>query len=134
MLLVLLNLPMIGIWIRLLTVPYRLLFPAIITFWAIGLYTLNNNPFDIFVGAGFGLVGYVLHRLGCEPAPLILGFILGPIMEEYLRRALLLSRGEWSTFVSSPLSAGLLIVSAIALVLIAPPSIRRQRDEAFVED
>ncbi|MBK6852456.1 MAG: tripartite tricarboxylate transporter permease [Burkholderiales bacterium] len=129
--LVILNLPLIGIWIKLLTVPYRFLFPAIVTFCSIGLYTLNNNNFDVFVAAIFSVVGYIFYKLGCEPAPLLLGFILGPMMEENLRRALLLSRGDWTTFMSRPLSAGLLVAAALMIVVVALPSIRNKREEAF---
>ena len=132
--LVVLNLPLIGIWIRLLTVPYRFLFPAIVVFCCAGLYTLNNSAFDVYVGAAFALVGYVLAKLGCEPAPLLLGFILGPMMEENLRRALLLSRGDWSTFVTHPLSAGLLAAAALMIVVVMLPSIRQRRETVFVED
>ena len=132
--LVILNLPMIGIWIKLLTVPYRFLFPAILAFCCIGLYTLNNNNFDVYMAAGFGIVGYLFYKLGCEPAPLLLGFILGPMMEENLRRALLLSRGDWSTFMTRPLSAGLLIAAALMVVVVMLPSIKRKREEAFQED
>jgi putative tricarboxylic transport membrane protein len=96
LMLIILNLPLIGIWIKLLTVPYRFLYPAILSFCCIGLYTLNNNNFDVFMAAAFGIVGVVFYKLGCEPAPLLLGFILGPMMEENLRRALLLSRGDWT--------------------------------------
>ena len=106
--LVILNLPLIGMWIKLLTVPYRWLFPAIVLFCAIGVYSTNNNTFDVWMVGVFGLIGYVFIKLGCEPAPLLLGFILGPMMEENLRRALLLSRGDWSVLVTRPLSAGLL--------------------------
>ena len=105
--LVILNLPLIGIWIKLLTVPYRFLFPAIVVFCGIGCYTLNNSSFDVYMTAAFTLVGYAFYKLGCEPAPLLLGFILGPMMEENLRRALLLSRGDWTTFATRPLSAGI---------------------------
>ncbi|HMM85019.1 MAG: tripartite tricarboxylate transporter permease [Gammaproteobacteria bacterium] len=133
LMLVVLNLPLIGIWIKLLTVPYRFLFPAIMTFCCIGLYTLNNNNFDVFMAAGFGIVGYAFWKLGCEPAPLLLGFILGPMMEENLRRALLLSRGDWSTFMTRPLSASLLIAAALMVVIVALPSIRRKREVAFQE-
>ena len=108
LMLVILNLPLIGMWIKLLTVPYRWLFPAIVLFCAIGVYSTNNNTFDIWMVGVFGLVGYMFHKLGCEPAPLLLGFILGPMMEENLRRAMLLSRGDWSVFVTRPISAGLL--------------------------
>ena len=104
--LVILNLPLIGIWIKLLTVPYRFLFPAITLFCCIGVYSLNNSNFDVYMTAIFAVVGYLFYKLSCEPAPLLLGFILGPMMEENLRRALLLSRGDWSTFVTRPLSAG----------------------------
>jgi TctA family transporter len=131
---VVLNLPLIGIWIKLLTVPYRFLFPAIVTFCGIGLYTLNNNNFDVYVASIFAAVGYLFYKLGCEPAPLLLGFILGPMMEENLRRALLLSRGDWSTFLQRPLSAGLLIAAALMVVVVMLPSIRSKREEAFQED
>ena len=134
LMLIVLNLPLIGIWIKLLTVPYRFLFPAILVFCCIGLYTLNNSSFDVFVGATFGLIGYVFYKLGCEPAPLLLGFILGPMMEENLRRALLLSRGDWSTFVTRPLSAGLLFAAALMIVVVALPSIRAKREVAFQEE
>uniref|UniRef100_UPI0025CEF027 tripartite tricarboxylate transporter permease n=1 Tax=uncultured Methylibium sp. TaxID=381093 RepID=UPI0025CEF027 len=128
-----LNLPLIGIWIKLLTVPYRYLFPAILTFCCIGLYTLNNNNFDVFMAAGFGIVGYLFYKLHCEPAPLLLGFILGPMMEENLRRSLLLSRGDWSTFITRPLSAGLLLAAVALIVIVMLPSIKNKREEAFHE-
>ncbi|HEY0887565.1 MAG TPA: tripartite tricarboxylate transporter permease [Ramlibacter sp.] len=132
--LVILNLPMIGIWIKLLTVPYRWLFPAIVLFCAIGVYSTNNNTWDVWMVGLFGVVGYVFIKLGCEPAPLLLGFILGPMMEENLRRALLLSRGDWSVFVTRPLSASLLAAALLLVVVVALPSIRSKRAEAFVED
>ncbi len=132
--LIVLNLPMIGIWIKLLTVPYRWLFPAIVLFCALGVYTTNNSTFDIWMVAGFGFIGYVFNKLGMEPAPLMLGFILGPMMEENLRRALLLSRGDWSVFVTRGLSAGLLAAAAVMLVIVLLPAIKRKREEAFVED
>ena len=132
--LVILNLPLIGIWIKMLTVPYRFLFPAIMVFCALGLYTLNNNNFDIYMGAAFTLVGYIFYKLGCEPAPLLLGFILGPMMEENLRRALLLSRGDWSTFVTRPLSAGLLIGAALMVIVVTLPSIKKKRETVFVDE
>jgi putative tricarboxylic transport membrane protein len=134
LILIVLNLPLIGIWIKLLTVPYRFLYPAILVFCCIGLYTLNNNTFDVYMAAGFGLVGYIFYKLGCEPAPLLLGFILGPMMEENLRRALLLSRGDWSAFVTRPLSAGLLVAAALMIVVVTLPSIKAKREEAFQED
>jgi putative tricarboxylic transport membrane protein len=129
--LIILNLPLIGIWIKLLTVPYRFLFPAITLFCCIGVYTLNNNTFDVYMTAFFAVVGYVFYKLGCEGAPLLLGFILGPMMEENLRRALLLSRGDWSTFLSRPLSAGLLIAAALMIVVVMLPTIRSKREQAF---
>lgn len=132
--LIILNLPLIGIWIKLLTVPYKWLFPAIVLFCAIGVYSTNNNSFDIWMVALFGLVGYGFIKLGCEPAPLLLGLILGPMMEEYLRRALLISRGDWSVFVTRPISAGLLAAAAILLVIVLLPSVKKKREEAFVED
>ena len=134
LMLVVLNLPLIGIWIKLLSVPYRWLFPSIVLFCAIGVYTTNNNSFDVWMVGAFGLAGYVFHKLGMEPAPLLLGFILGPMMEEYLRRALLLSRGDWSVFVTRPLSAGLLAAAALLLVLVLLPAVKQTREDAFTED
>jgi putative tricarboxylic transport membrane protein len=131
LMLIILNLPLIGIWIKLLTVPYRFLFPAITMFCCIGVYTLNNNTFDVFMTALFAVVGYLFFKLGCEPAPLLLGFILGPMMEENLRRALLLSRGDWTTFVTRPLSSGLLIAAALMLVVVMLPAIKSKREQAF---
>jgi putative tricarboxylic transport membrane protein len=133
LMLIVLNLPLIGMWIKLLTVPYRLLFPAIMVFCAIGLYTLNNNNFDMYMAAIFSVVGYAFYKLGCEPAPLLLGFILGPMMEENLRRALLLSRGDWSTFVTRPLSAGLLTAALLMVIIVALPTIKQRREAAFQE-
>ena len=132
--LVILNLPLIGIWIKLLTVPYRFLFPAIVVFCGIGSYTLNNSSFDVFMTSAFCVVGYSFYKLGCEPAPLLLGFILGPMMEENLRRALLLSRGDWTTFATRPLSAGLLLAALLMVVVVMLPSIKNRRDEAFLEE
>jgi len=132
--LVILNLPLIGIWIKLLTVPYRWLYPSIVLFCAVGVYSTNNNTFDIWMVGAFGLIGYIFHKLGTEPAPLLLGFILGPMMEENLRRALLLSRGDWSVFVTRPLSAGLLAAAALLLIIVLLPSVKNKREEAFVED
>jgi TctA family transporter len=134
LMLVILNLPLIGIWIKLLSVPYRWLFPSIVLFCAIGVYSTNNNTFDIWMVAIFGVIGYLFIKLGTEPAPLLLGFILGPMMEEYLRRALLLSRGDWSVFVTRPLSAGLLAASLVLLALVLLPSVKAKREEAFVEE
>lgn len=131
--LVILNLPMIGIWIKLLTVPYRFLFPAITLFCCIGVYSLNNNTFDVFMTAAFAVIGYAFYKLSCEAAPLLLGLILGPMMEENLRRALLLSRGDWSTFVTRPLSAGLLGAAVLMLIVVMLPSIKNKRQEAFAD-
>jgi putative tricarboxylic transport membrane protein len=134
LMLIILNLPLIGMWIKLLTVPYRFMFPAIVLFCAIGVYSTNNNTFDIWLVAIFGFVGYVFAKLGCEPAPLLLGFILGPMMEENLRRALLLSRGDWSVFLTRGLSAGLLAAAALLLVIVLLPAVKNKREEAFVEE
>jgi TctA family transporter len=131
LMLIVLNLPLIGMWIKLLTVPYRFLFPAILSFCCIGLYTLNNNNFDVFMAAVFGVIGVIFYKLGCEPAPLLLGFILGPMMEENLRRALLLSRGDWTTFATRPLSASLLAAALALVVIVMLPSIKKRREEAF---
>jgi putative tricarboxylic transport membrane protein len=129
--LVILNLPLIGIWIKLLTVPYRFLFPAITLFCCIGVYSLNNSTFDVFMTAIFAMIGYLFYKLSVEPAPLLLGFILGPMMEENLRRALLLSRGDWGTFVTRPLSSALLIAAALLIVIVSLPAISKKREVAF---
>ena len=134
LMLVVLNLPLIGIWVKLLTVPYRLLYPAILVFCCIGVYTVNNNVFDVYLTAGFGLLGYVFQKLGCEGAPLLLGFVLGPMMEENFRRSLLLSRGDFSVFFTRPLSLSLLIAAAALVVIVALPSIKAKREEAFQEE
>ncbi|NBW78752.1 MAG: tripartite tricarboxylate transporter permease [Betaproteobacteria bacterium] len=134
LMLIILNLPLIGIWIKLLSVPYRWLFPAIVLFCALGVYTTNNNTFDIWMVAIFGVVGYIFIKLGVEPAPLLLGFILGPMMEENLRRALLLSRGDWTVFVTRPLSATLLALALVLLIIVLMPAVKAKREEAFVED
>jgi len=133
LILVLLNLPLVGIWVRLLSVPYRLLYPAILVFCCIGLYSVNNNTFDIGLTALCGLLGYVLHKLECEPAPLILGFVLGPMMEENLRRGMLFSRGDPSVFFTRPLSLVFLILSVVMLIAVALPGIKRSRQKAFQE-
>jgi TctA family transporter len=133
LMLVVLNLPLIGIWIKLLTVPYRLLYPAILLFCAIGVYTVNNTSFDVMQTAFFGLIGVLFAKLECEPAPLLLGFVLGPMMEENLRRALLLSRGDPTVFATRPISAGLLAAAILLVLVIALPNIRRRREEAFQE-
>jgi TctA family transporter len=133
LLLVVLNLPLIGMWIKLLTVPYRILYPSILLFMAIGVFSLSNNPFDVFLMAVFGLLGYICVKLECEPAPMILGFILGPLMEENLRRAMLLSRGDPMVFLQKPISAAFIIASVVLLAIIALPFLRKKREEAFHE-
>jgi TctA family transporter len=105
-----------------------------VLFCAIGVFSTNNNSFDIWMVAAFGLVGYVFIKLGCEPAPLLLGFILGPMMEEYLRRALLISRGDWSVFVTRPISASLLAAALLLLAIVLLPAVKKKREEAFVEE
>jgi TctA family transporter len=134
LMLVILNLPLIGMWIKLLTVPYRFLYPAILVFMAIGVYSLSNNPFDVLIMAIFGLLGYVCAKLECEPAPMILGFILGPLMEENLRRAMLLSRGDPMTFFTKPISLGFMIASLLLLIMVALPGLRKKREQVFVEE
>jgi TctA family transporter len=134
LMLVVLNLPLIGMWIKLLTVPYRMLYPAILLFCCIGVYSLSNSTFDIYVTAVFGLLGYIFSKLECEPAPLILGFVLGPLMEENLRRAMLLSRGDPTVFVTRPISMVMLALAAGLLLIIIAPNIRRKRADVFVEE
>lgn len=132
--LIILNLPLIGLWVRLLRVPYPILYPVILTFCAIGIFSLNGSTFDLFLMPLFALFGYILIKLGCEPAPLLLGYIIGPMMEEYLRRALLLARGDGSVFITRPLSACLLGLALLTLIFVLLPSIRRKRDEALQEE
>lgn len=133
LMLVILNLPLIGIWIRLLTVPYRFLYPAIVMFCCIGVYSLNSNIMDLAMATGFGIVGYILLKLDCEPAPLVLGFILGPMMETYFRRALVLSRGNPTVFFTEPISLIMLLAAAILLFMNIAPTVRRKREEVFRE-
>jgi putative tricarboxylic transport membrane protein len=132
--LVVLNLPLIGIWVKMISVPYHFLYPAILVFCCIGVFSLGNKLFDVYLLAGFGVLGYIFSKLKCEPAPLLLGFILGPMMEEYLRRALLLSRGDFSVLVTRPISATMLAIATIALIVVFLPSIRKKREEAFQEE
>ena len=131
--LVILNLPLIGLWVKFLTIPYRLLFPGIALFCCIGAYSINNSPMEVYLAAAFGLFGYFAVKWACEPAPLLLGFVLGPLMEENLRRAMLISRGDPSVFVTRPISAGLLGTAVFLLILIMAPVIRKKRDEVLVE-
>ncbi|MGO4524975.1 tripartite tricarboxylate transporter permease [Microvirga sp. 2MCAF35] len=133
LMLLVINLPMVGMWVRLLKVPYRLMFPAILMFCTIGIYSINSLPTDVMFIGLFGFVGYALIKFGFEPAPMLLGFVLGKLMEENLRRALIISRGSLETFINHPISAGLLAVAAILLVIALLPSIRKGRDEVFTE-
>jgi TctA family transporter len=131
--LLVINLPLIGIWVRLLSVPYRLLYPAILLFCVIGVYSTNTNIVQLVLCALFAVFGYVLLRFGCEPAPLVLGFILGPLMEENLRRSLVISRGDPMVFLERPISAVLLAATVAIVALIVLPQFRRTREEAFQE-
>jgi TctA family transporter len=131
--LVILNLPMIGMWVRIVSVPYQLLFPAILVFCSIGVFSLNNTEFDIYVMAFFAVLGYIFVKLDCEPAPMLLAFILGPMMEEYMRRALLLSRGDPMVFITRPISATLLALGALAIIAASLPAMHKKREEAFRE-
>src|SRR5438067_8203187 len=133
LMLVVLNLPLIGMWVQLLKVPYRILYPAILVFCSIGIYTINNTSFDVGQTAFFGFLGIVFLKLECEPAPLLLGFVLGPMMEENLRRAMLLSRGDPTVFFTRPLSLAMLVMAGLLLLLIIAPAFRKKRDEAFQE-
>jgi TctA family transporter len=133
LMLVVLNLPLIGMWVKLLTVPYRLLYPAILLFCSIGVYSLSNSTVDVYMVALFGFMGYVFAKLECEPAPLLLGFVLGPLLEENLRRAMLLSRGDPTVFFTRPISLTMLLLAAFLLLLIVAPQFRKTRDEAFQE-
>ena len=134
LMLIILNLPLIGMWVKLLTIPYRHLYPAILVFCAIGVYSVNNTVFDIYLTAAFGVLGYIFNKLECETPPLLLGFVLGPMMEENFRRTLLLSRGDFTVFFTIPLSAGLLITAAILVALVCIPALKKTREVAFVED
>jgi TctA family transporter len=132
--LLILNLPLIGIWVRLLRMPYHLLFPMIVVFASIGVYSVESNPSDLLMMSGVGLVGYWLIKHDCEPVPLLLGFVLGPLLEEHLRRALLISHGDPMIFIQRPISAGLLLCAVATLVVIVLPSVSKRREEVFVED
>ena len=134
LMLVVLNLPLIGMWIKLLQVPYRLLYPAILLFCSIGVYSINNTNVDIMLTVFFGLIGIIFVKLDCEPAPLLLGFVLGPMMEENLRRALLLSRGDPTVFFTRPLSLVMLLMAAALVLIIVLPNVRKTREVAFQEE
>jgi len=131
--LLIINLPLIGLWVRLLKVPYRLMFTIIVLFCSIGIYSINNNPADVYFTAFFGFVGYVLIKLGLEPAPMLLGFVLGRLMEEKLRQALALSEGSFMTFIERPVSAVLLLLALVVIVIAVLPAVRKGREEAFQE-
>jgi len=134
LMLVVLNLPMIGIWVKLLTVPYRYLYPAVLIFACIGTYSVSNSSFDILMTAGFAVFGFLCAKLECEAAPFLLAFILGTPMEEHFRRALLLSRGDLTTFVTQPISAGFLVAAGLLLLFMVAPTFRRTREDATGEE
>jgi putative tricarboxylic transport membrane protein len=133
LLLVLLNLPLIGMWVKMITIPYQLLYPAILVFCSIGVFSLNNSTMDIYLMGLFGALGYLFLKLGCEPAPMLLAFILGPMMEEYLRRAMLLSRGDPWVFLQRPISATLLVLAVLAICTVLIPAFGHKREEVFKE-
>lgn len=134
LMLLILNLPLVGIWVKMISVPYHYLYPAILMFCAIGVFSLSNSTFNVYLMALFGAAGYLLRKLDCEPAPLLLGFILGPMVEEYLRRALLMSSGDPTVFFTRPLSAVMLVIALFLLVMVVFPSIRKTREEAFQDE
>lgn len=134
LILVMLNLPLVGLWVKLLKIPYNALFPAILVFSCIGVFGSNYATFDLYLAAGFGFMGYILRKLNCEPAPMILGFILGPMMEDNFRRAMVLSQGDLMTFVESPISAVFLAIAVILLLLVCAPAFRKGRDEMVTEE
>jgi putative tricarboxylic transport membrane protein len=128
LMLLVINLPLIGVWVSLLRVPYNLLFPAIVVFCAIGAYSINNSFFDVWLMLGFGLLGYFFLKVGVEPAPFVLGFVLGPMLEENFRRAMLISSGDLMVFIERPISAVLLACSALLLASLLVPELRRKRE------
>jgi TctA family transporter len=132
--LLVLNLPLIGLWVKMISVPYHYLYPAILVFCAIGTFSLSNSTFDVYLMSVFGFLGYLFHKFGCEPAPMMLGFILGPMMEEFLRRALLLSKGDPMVLVTRPISATMLAVAVVLLFVVLTPALRKKREEAFSEE
>lgn len=131
--LVILNLPLIRIWVQLLRIPYNVLYPAIIMFSCIGIYSVTNNPLGVYLAAGLGVVGHVFHKLSCPVAPLILGFVLGPLLEENFRRAMMFSRGSLDIFVTSPISASFLAIACLLLVLMVVPNLRHRKDQMVAE-
>lgn len=134
LMLLVLNLPLVGLWVKLVSIPYKFLFPIVIVFACVGVFSINNTAFAVLTMAAFGVLGYLLKKLECEAAPMILGFILGPMMEGHMQRALLISDGDVSVFVREPISAGLLVVAAIALVAAVLPSVRKTRNVALVDE
>jgi len=132
--LLVLNLPLVGLWVKLLQIPYSVLFPIIIAFCCIGVYSVNNSAFGIYQITIAALLGYVLIKLECELAPFLLGFILGPMIEENFRRAMLISGGEASVFITRPISATLLVIAVLVLAVILLPTVTRKRNEVFVEE
>ena len=133
LMLLVLNLPLIGLWVKMISIPYHLLYPAIIVFCAIGVFSLSNTEMDVYFMAAFGLLGYIFRKIDAEPAPMLLGFILGPMMEEFLRRALLLSKGSPLVLVTRPISATMLALSMLALIAVLTPALQKKREEAFHE-
>jgi len=133
LMLVVINLPLVGVWVSLLRIPYRLLFPAIILFCCIGAYASANSVFNVWLMLGWGALGYFLSKVGVQPAPMVLGFVLGPMLEENFRRAMLLSGGDPLVFVQRPISAVLLGVAVILIATMIFPAIRRKREEALKE-
>jgi TctA family transporter len=131
LMLLVINLPLIGMWVKLLEVPYRYLYPSILIFCAIGVYSLQNNVFDVYQTAIFGIFGYMCSKLRLEPAPMLIGFVLGPMMEEHLRRAMLLARGDAMVFIQRPISGVLLGIAAVALIAMLLPNLRKKKDEAL---
>ena len=129
LMLVLLNLPLIGLWVSLLKVPYRLLFPAIMVFSAIGIYSVNNSSFELYLTALFGVLGFMWMKLECSPAPMLLGFVLGPMMEENLRRAMLISRGDPLVFFTRPISLAFVIATVLIVIVMAAPAVRKRRSD-----
>jgi TctA family transporter len=133
LMLVVINLPLVGVWVKLLSVPYRFLFPTILAFCCTGAFSLQSSTFHLLMLAGFGLLGYVFIKLGCEPAPFLLGLVLGPQLEEYFRRAMHISRGDPVIFIDRPISLALFSLTAVLLIFAALPSISRARNETFQE-
>jgi putative tricarboxylic transport membrane protein len=133
LMLLVINLPLIGVWVRLCRVPYRLLFPSILMFCCVGIYSVNNSPSDVILTAGFALIGYAASKVGFESAPLLLGFVLGRLLEENLRRALTIARGDLSVFVRRPICAVLLVIGLLVLVIAVLPAIQKGREEIFTE-